>query len=182
MTTVIIIVVIIIVLAIACLVAVYYDNVQQAKMLDRQYGELTKNIVISSIDIKDSVRIYAKSRIVWMRGTAYSFSQISGVSMEVQTKTEGGDIVATTKTSTLGTAGRAAVGRMVGGDTGALIGAGTATKTTTIHKKDAVQHDIYIVDIHIDSLATPVQTFTINGDRELAMDLYSTIDYIVKRG
>lgn len=176
-----IIIIVVIVLVVGLLLAVAYENANEAKKLDAQYGELTKSIDVSSLDINDSIRIYEKSRIVWMKGTAYSFTQIIGVSMEVQTKTEGGDIIATTKTSTLGTIGRAAAGKMIAGDTGALIGANTASKKTVIHKTNETQFNVYLIDIHIDSLKTPVQTFTINGDREMAMDLYSTIDYIVNR-
>lgn len=154
-----------------------YDK--DRKRIDQEIGVLTKEIIFDSIHFGDQIRVYKDARKVWMKEKVFDFTQIMDVQMEIQTVTEGGDVTATTTTSALGTIGRAAMGKMLAGNTGAVIGANTAKQTTVFHKENESQKNKYIIDIKTNDLETPVLTFKVDDDRKKAMEAYSTIELII---
>lgn len=116
-------------------------------------------------------------------GEIYDFKDILSVTLETETKKGQSRIIATTSTDTLGTIGRSMVGKLAGGNTGALIGAGTAKKKTVIEQETIEDsHVVYILDIKIDNLQRPVISIKLEDNRDQAIELYSVFDLIIKRG
>ncbi|WP_308227687.1 hypothetical protein [uncultured Prevotella sp.] len=173
--------IIVIIVIVLFLIAVYAD-VSKASELDERYGPLTKTYTIGTF-LDSSIRIYEESHKVWIMGEIYDFKDILSVTLETETKKGQSRIIATTSTDTLGTIGRSMVGKLAGGNTGALIGAGTAKKKTVIEQETIEDsHVVYILDIKIDNLQRPVISIKLEDNRDQAIELYSVFDLIIKRG
>ena len=157
------------------------DYEDKAKELDGQYGKLTKEIEFGLLDIDKTIRIYADSNKIWMMGKTFDFKDIRSVSLETETRTGSQKIMATSSTDTLGTIGRSVAGAVVGGSTGALIGAGTAKHKTVIEKEGGYNTTSYIVDVKTNILNTPVVTVRFESDRDKALELYSTLELIIEQ-
>ena len=151
--------IIVIIVIVLFLIAVYAD-VSKASELDERYGPLTKTYSIGTF-LDSSIRIYEESHKVWIMGEIYDFKDILSVTLETETK----------------------VGKLAGGNTGALIGAGTAKKKTVIEQETIEDsHVVYILDIKIDNLQRPVISIKLEDNRDQAIELYSVFDLIIKRG
>lgn len=157
------------------------QNEEKLKELDEQYGRLTKEFEIGLLNIDKTIRIYTDSKKIWLMGNAFDFKDIRSVSLETETKTGNHKIVATSSTDTLGTIGRSLAGAVVGGNTGALIGAGTAKHKTIIEKEGEDDVTIYIVDIKTNNIKTPVVTVRLENQRDKAIELYSTFELIIEQ-
>ena len=144
-------------------------------------GKLTKEIEFGLLDIDKTIRIYADSKKIWMMGKTFDFKDIRSVSLETETRTGSQKIMATSSTDTLGTIGRSVAGAVVGGSTGALIGAGTAKHKTVIEKEGGYNTTSYIVDVKTNILNTPVVTVRFESDRDKALELYSTLELIIEQ-
>lgn len=157
------------------------DYEAKAKALDEQFGSLTKEFEIGLLDIDKTIRIYAGSKKIWLMGKAFDFKDIRSVSLQVETKAGNHKIVATSSTDTLGTIGRSVAGAVVGGNTGALIGAGTAKHKTVIEKEGEDDTIVYIVDIKTNDLQKSVVTVRMDNQRDKAVELYSTLELIIEQ-
>ena len=153
----------------------------KSKELDEQYGELTKEFDIGWFGIDDTIRIYADSKKIWLMGKVYDFKDIRSVSLETETKAGRRKVIATSSTDTLGTIGRSIAGAVVGGSTGALIGAGTAKHKTVIEQEVENDTIVYIVDIKTTDMQKPVVTVRLEAQRDKAIELYSTFELILEQ-
>lgn len=169
------------IIVITLFVMVVKEDVSNTSKIDERYGPLTKTYSIGTF-LNDSIRIYEESQKVWLMGCIYDFKDILSVTLETETKKGQGRIIATTSTDTFGTIGRSMVGKLACGNTGALIGAGTAKKKTVIEQETIEDsHVIYTLDIKIDNLQRPVVIVKLEDKRDQAIELYSVFDLIIKR-
>lgn len=149
--------------------------------IDKKYGTCTATFDLNAFDINQNVRIYDDSQVVWLKGIAYNYSDLRSVDLNVDTKEGKSKTVATTSTSTLGTIGRSMAGKLVGGNTGALIGAGTAKKRTVIEQVSEGDVTQYIVGVYVDDIKRPYVSFNFKEKRDKAYQLYSTLQLIIER-
>lgn len=169
------------VVALVVLFAVSMFVVHQEEEIDKKYGNCTATFELSAFDVDQNVRIYDDSQVVWLKGIAYNYSDLRSVDLNVDTKEGKSKTVATTSTSTLGTIGRSMAGKLVGGNTGALIGAGTAKKTTVVEQVSEGDVTQYIVGVYVDDIKRPYVSFNFKENRDKAYQLYSTLQLIIER-
>ena len=78
--------------------------------------------------------------------------------------------------------GRAAIGGIIGGTAGAIIGGATAKRnTTTVTPGASVTSEIkhnYRIDVTIDNLSHPLETILIGDNTEIANQVASILEII----
>jgi hypothetical protein len=157
---------------------------EDIRRIDSKTGQPTKVVNLYDFygtNIDQTIRVYESPRLILLGGELYNFEDIVSVSMSTRTETEEGEVKAVTKQSTVGTIGRAMAGKIIAGNTGALIGASTAKQHTTyIKSKDEVKVE-YIIDVTLNNLRTPLYTIKIEDNREKAAEVYSLIEIIIKQ-
>ena len=131
------------------------NQIAQQRQTDA-YGEPTVKISAqcyssawnwsSGTDINSQILVYEPLRKISIKGKMYDFSQITGYSVTVNNQI----VSSNTKTSMGSALGRAAVGGVLLGGAGAIIGASTAKKTTEYESKDRT-----VITIFTNSLSEP---------------------------
>lgn len=144
-------------------------------------GQPDKTMVLRPDDMYGIILVYGGAKKVFLHGKTLSFKDILGCRLTDNTTTVKGKMTATTESDTGSALGRAIVGRMIGGSTGAIIGGLTAPKTTKFHKDDdLIIHD-YTVVININSISTPIIQIRTGNDLLLANEIIALMNLIISR-
>ena len=158
----------------------YHNNKKCGEIInsiDEEYGVPTKVIDLSMLymtSIGETIRVYEPHRLILMKGYLINFDDILSVSVN---KTEkGGDVTIESQQSTWGTIGRATVGKIVAGDTGATIGASTAKTRTKIKNEDS--EITYTINITVNSINLPLIQYKLNNE-DLVTEICSLMDVII---
>ena len=153
---------------------------KQVERIDTVYGVPTKSINLSNFfatDITETVRVYEPHKIILIGDELFNFKDIISVSLSKNVTNKAGDITTVSQKSTIGTIGRAALGKFVAGDTGAIIGAGTAKTRTKIHKSEDEEEIKYIINVTVNSIKHPFVKLELE-DSDVAMETYSLLEVI----
>lgn len=161
---------------------------QKVSSLRSQYGKITLEIPLqgAAVDWDDFTRrllFFEESKVVYIDSRPVPFNKILGCTLtdnEQTISTTTG--VEDTTVSTGSMIGRAIVGNMVAGRTGAILGASTASRekvvnTTTNH---SVVHD-YVLFLNVDDLTAPQYILRFGKDMESANQAVSAFNVIVHR-
>ena len=124
------------------------EQKKRKKSLDKKYGTCTRQLCRDE-NRNYTIRVYESSKVIVIDDKAYHFDDIIGCEPMPQTKIERPPAT-TTVTDASDMAIRAAIGNMVLGPAGAIVGALTAKKKTVIDS-DAQQGRVFEEMIH-DSL------------------------------
>lgn len=155
---------------------------KQVDRIDSAYGVPTKSINLSSFfitDIRETIRVYEPHQLILIDGELFNFRDIVSVSMSENVKTKAGDTTIVSQKSTAGTIGRAVLGKIAAGDTGAVIGAGTAKTRTKIHKEDDEVETKYVINVTVNSIKHPLVSLELE-DADIAMEAYSLLEVICR--
>ena len=148
----------------------------QLKADTEKYGE-------GFIFIGSNPKLYINESLqkVFIHGNAYNFKDILSFSIQDNAETIYSGSTATAKTNTGSMLGRAAVGGLIAGNVGAVIGATTASKTINNSGSiSSVLHN-YTVAVTINDLKSPLITFRIGSDQDLLNRISSVLTIIVNR-
>lgn len=152
--------------------------------LESKYGKITIKIPLAEGDaIAGCALFFEDSSTAVVSGTPIEFRKILAYTLTDQQET----IMTTrgnanTNTSTGSMAGRALVGGVLLGGMGALAGATTAKKDTTINTTTShtTTHD-YIIYLNIDDIANPQKVLKFGSDAESANKAAGVFNIIINR-
>jgi hypothetical protein len=103
---------------------------QKVDEQNQQYGMPDRRISLAKADISKEVVVWGEAKKIYILGEVYNFSDVVGCSLDDNYRIKKGAVTYTseTKNNTGSTLGRAVVGGLVAGGTGAIIGGATAKK------------------------------------------------------
>lgn len=164
----------------------------QWQELSNKYGECTTDICIgASKDIKQHLYVFEESAVIVLNGEEIAFNKILGFVLQDDSKTimtsDVASYTSSTKTSTSSMIGRAAVAGMLTGGLGAVIGAATAKKETTITPNQSkaitttlIKHN-YICYVNVNDLTNPIREILLGGDPQKAQMVANIFNVIIER-
>lgn len=118
---------------------------------------------------------------IFMKGKEYNFSDILSFSVQDNAQTIYSGSTSTARTNNGSMLGRAAVGGLVAGNVGAVIGGATASKTIeTSGSISSIMHNYSIV-VTVNSLSSPMVTLKIGEDQNLMNQVRSILTVIINR-
>jgi uncharacterized membrane protein len=146
----------------------------------KQNGIPDKSIIVEPNDKTKVLLVHEKAKKIYICGETYNFSDIISCSFADNPKVIKGEIKAETKSNTGSTVGRAVVGDLIAGPTGAIIGGTTGKKTTTFYQgNDRTVHNFTVI-ININSISNPViHIGTSNGN--IVNEIIGVINVIISR-
>ena len=120
-------------------------------------------------------------RKIYMKVKEYNFSDILSFSVQDNAQTIYSGSTSTARTNNGSMFGRAAVGGLVAGNVGAVIGGATASKTIeTSDSISSIMHNYSIV-VTVNSLSSPMVTLKIGEDQNLMNQVRSILTVIINR-
>lgn len=157
------------------------------KQLTGKYGRLS-NIVrlekwCDKADIKKCLLVFGESELLYVDGREVLFKDIISYSITDDYRIKHGEVEYTseTNTSTGSLLGRSAVGAVLGGGVGAVIGASSASKNTTTigtQKDDTIIHK-YSLSINVRSLENPLIRMNLGDSTKKAEEVNAIFAYII---
>lgn len=133
--------------------------------------------------IDRDLKLYINENLkkVFIKGNEYNFSDILAFSVQDNERTISSSSTSVARTNNRSMLGRTAVGGLVAGNIGAVIGGATASRTIeTTGTMSSIIHD-YSVVITVNSLSSPMITLEIGQDKKLMNRVSSTLTVIVNR-
>ena len=149
--------------------------------LCKKYGEPDK--VISYGNFDDEIIVFVKSSIVIIKCKEFSFDDIISCSLIDDSRIERGDVYTTidTKTNTGSLIGRGVVGGLIAGSAGAIIGASSASKTSSGAAVSIGDKKIfsYSLIIGVRSFEQPTIEIYLCHKRNLAFEIETVFNIIL---
>lgn len=143
------------------------ESEDKIKKETEKYGE-GYTFIYSGFYINESLQK------IFIEDKEYAFSDLIDFSIHDDPKTIHSGLTSTSKTDNLSMLGRAAVGGLVAGDVGAVIGGATASKTVeTSDGVSYIEHN-YSIIVTFNSLSSPEVTLYL-GDSEKYLNRISSI-------
>lgn len=137
-------------------------------------GKPTKIINLEQLDPFKLIMAFEVKEIIYINGNNYQFKDILSCTINnINNSTY------KTTTDISSTIGRALVGGIIAGETGAIIGAVTAPQVTQ-NCIDNIQDSKYNIIITINSLSNPNLVIEVS-DKYLADEIYSIMQVIINR-
>lgn len=152
-----------------------------------QYGTPDRVLAWGEYDINEEVRVYIDQKKLILLGKVYSFSDIITFSIEDKSKVKKGETtISTTSSETTSNGsmlGRAAVGGLLAGGVGAVIGGATAkknTETTNIvnTRPDRIIHDYY-VNINTKDILNPLIIIHVGSESKTTNEIVALLNAVV---
>ena len=161
----------------------------QVDELKRQYGECTLNVCIDCFQkyvLANHVFIFEESEILYVANESIPFEKILAFELKDNqstiTKTTSPKYKTSTNTGSM--LGRAVVGGVLTGGVGAVVGAATANKTTTVVEEGktttTVKHN-YRITLTIDDMANPVRVIDCKSYQDRAEQIANVLNIILHR-
>ena len=161
----------------------HYDKV--LRELKELYGKEDRVLCIDELIPETSVIAFSSSKTLYVQGQILTFGEIIGYSLlddSQQITTTSGTNISKTNANASSVVGRALVGGLIGGSTGAIIGGATASSTTTSQlnstSRTKICHD-YSVKIQIADITNPTLTVECGSNETFAYDLIALINAIM---
>jgi len=158
-----------------------YNKMKQAEevMLKTENEKYGEGHIVLSRDKK--IYVNENTNTLFIQGTGYKFNDILSYTVQDNAKTIHSGISSTTETNTGSMLGRAAIGGVLFGNVGAVIGGTTASRTTNYGNMYSTEIHKYKVIITIDSLQSPMVTVDLGNNQELLNKLSSVLTVILNR-
>ena len=168
---------------------------QRKKSMDNDYNQMKKtikdNVIQAStenikIDNDNWLLINKHAKKITINHNLYNFEDILGYKLTDDAQSiqhiSSTSSTAETRTDTGNMLGRAAIGGIIGGTAGAIIGGATAKRnTTTVTPGASVTSEIkhnYRIDVTIDNLSHPLETILIGDNTEIANQVAFILEII----
>lgn len=153
---------------------------ERLKELSVLHGDCDKQIKIAdTTKIESYILAYGKGKWLVIDNKEINFSDIIDLSVQDEQEVEKGRMRAVTTTDTSNMVGRAVVGGVLAGSTGAAIGGATARKDTTfIQGNDKVVHN-YTAIVNLNSLSNPIISVNIGSDASVANEVKALFNVIL---
>ena len=158
-----------------------YNKMKQAEevMLKNENERYGEGHIVLSRDKK--IYVNENTNTLFIQGTGYKFNDILSYTIQDDAKTIHSGITSTTETNSGSMLGRAALGGVLFGNVGAIIGGTTASRTTHYGSMSSTDIHKYKVIITIDSLNSPMVTVDLDNNQELMNKLSSVLNVILNR-
>lgn len=133
--------------------------------------------------ISRNLKFYINEHLqkLYIEKKEYSFKDILDFSIEDNAHTMSSGSTSISNANTGSMLGRAAVGGIIAGNVGAIVGGSTASRTIeTSGSYSTVIHD-YSIIITINSLSSPIITLNVGQDQDLVNKIRSILTVIMKR-
>ncbi len=159
----------------------YIKNEYEKKkcLLIEKYGEPDKDIIIKYRNLQSEIMSFSNFNRIWILGHDYSMDDIIGCSLHDEQSIQQGTVSFETKVKTGNMVKRAAVGGLLFGGAGAVIGGVTAKKASVSRQEDDKVVHNYIVFINVNSMSTPVISVNVGEDVYKANAIVSLINVII---
>lgn len=133
--------------------------------------------------IDRGMKLYLNENLkkIYLYGEEYNFCDILSFSAQDNERTIYSGYTSTAKTNNGSMLGRAAVGRLVAGNIGTVIGGATASKTIETSGSTSIIVHNYSIVVTVNSLSSPMVTLKIGEDQNLMNKVSSILTVIVKR-
>lgn len=162
---------------------------QQLDELKHKYGDCTLDVYIDCFQeyvLENHVFVFEGSKILYVANEPLPFEKILGFELKDNqstiTKTTAPKYKTSTNTGSM--LGRAIVGGVLTGGVGAVVGAATAKKTTTVVEEGktttTVKHN-YRITLTIDDMANPVRVIDFTYHRDKAEQVANVLNIIMHR-
>lgn len=146
-----------------------------------KYGKPDKIINLEPFDLKKSIIVFSGKRRIWLLGRDLSMESIMDCRLQNDEHNYSDGLYNEIETKTGNMIKRAAVGTLVAGTAGAVIGGATAKRTTTSNTSaNYIWHDYYVY-VFINDLSEPVVKIDTNGDANRANEIVGLFSVIIER-
>ena len=156
--------------------------------LINKYGEPDRTINLNDrweYQMNRCIMIFSKSSVIYIGGARLSFADIASFNIvdnyQIKHGKVNGSLDTTTDTGSL--VKRGAVGALVGGGVGAVIGASSASKSTSLNYSqddDKIIHDYNLI-IKTRDIKNPIVEFHIGDKWKEASEIEAVLDIIVSK-
>lgn len=144
-------------------------------------GTPDKTIIIKPNDVMGIIHVHEGKKQVYLQGKMYDFKDFINVTFTDSPTIIKGKTIATTKSNTGSTVGRAIVGDVIAGPAGAIIGGTTGKKATEFqHENDRVIHN-YTIVVNVNSISTPIVRINTGSDGKITTEIVGLINVIISR-
>lgn len=157
------------------------------KFIDK-YGKLSNQFYLrkySDSILNNTIKIFEEKSVIIIQGKVFNFNDIISFKLTDDKNIIYQDSVSTSKTSTSSGSmiGRAAVGGVLLGGVGAILGGATAKKnTTTITTPyNSITYHNYKVHIIVNSISDPQIILEFDDNEEILNEFISVLSVIIKR-
>lgn len=148
--------------------------------LEAKYGKLTKIVECKTNSSYDAIRIYGDTKTILLKSKPYQFKDIIDYTLVDIRSTIGGESKAITKTSTSSVLGRSAVGALVAGPAGAIIGGGSASKETIITQSKTKTLHSYRINVTVNSIEEPLVSLFYGSNGEMANEVLALLAVVCR--
>lgn len=151
-----------------------------------KYGQPDKVISLMQYDVKYEIMTFAKINRLWLLGEDIPFKDVLSCTYNDDYSIKKGNIEyqSKSKTNNGSMIGRAVIGGILAGGTGAIIGGTTAGKNTqtvaTTLGNDTIIHN-YTVIININSLSNPIIRIPLRQNERMLNEIVGLMNVIISR-
>lgn len=151
---------------------------EKIKQYDKEYGDVTKLIKVNEgTKIEDYILVYKEAKKLILNGIPIPFEDVLSITIEDEANTLKGQIKPQRNNSEI--IGRAVVGGLIAGETGAIIGGMSAAQNTSFtQESDTIIHDFSAI-VHLNSLDNPILSIHIGKDRNAANEIKALFNVIL---
>lgn len=127
------------------------------------------------------ILVSESAKRIMINETIFDFNQISDCFLTDDSERVLSSTISREGSNTGSVIGRAVVGKILMGNTGAVVGGLTASKTATTSEQTIKNLHNYTLKIEIDSISTPIIHVPLGDNSELAYELHALFKLISKR-
>lgn len=154
------------------------EREEEDRIYEEMYGKLTARF--GNYEWTSIVSIYDETGTILFGDKKFSYNDILSYELKDDNYTIRGETISETKKSLGSIVGRAIIGEMLIGTTGAIIGGVTAKeKSVSINKKDIVKHNYYI-NVTVNDISEPNIRLNFYGFGNIAEKVASVLSIIIK--
>ena len=146
--------------------------------LEGLYGKLTKSVADKEHRYYDEIRVYNDTNTILLKSKPYKFSDILKNELIDNKSSKGGEMKAVTKTSNSSVLGRSAIGAVVAGPAGAIIGGGSAKKETIITQKTGKTIHSYKINVIVNCIEEPLVSLYYGSNEDMANEALAVLSVI----
>lgn len=135
-----------------------------------QHGIPDKEIT-PSLNKDDAIFAHEATKQIFIQGKMYPFADILSYEIEEIKFSADGTQTIKTKVNTKSLLGRAAVGAVIAGPLGAMVGGATASSTSTVRTSGGYSDTYYDVNVKVRNIATPtikIEAYSKESAQEIA--------------
>lgn len=165
-----------------------YDSAKTAALseMEEKWGKCTKDIFVdysTPFAIKDRLFVFEEAEKIVIGGNICDFQDIIGFSLVNNSKAIYNAYTTVRSQKNLGNmVARGVAGKLIAGDTGAIIGAMSADQDYEYETEfDSEVENEYKIYVNVDSISTPTVILNIGSNEEDAYEIANLLNVIIKR-